>query len=162
MILFLKNLFFTVVVPGTVAVLVPNWLFPPCNPLENGIVATGAGGLLVAFGTVLFAASIWRFGTVGQGTPAPIDAPRHLVVVGPYRYVRNPMYIGVLSAIFGQALMQISIGFAVYGLVAGTMFSVFVVAYEEIVLARRFGDQYQNYCERVPRWIPRKPREELS
>lgn len=156
--LFLKNLAFTILVPGTVAGLLPFWLFGPYDPLASGIANLAAGGGLIVAGLALYLACIWPFATIGRGTPAPIDAPVHLVVVGPYRFVRNPMYLAVLSVIFGQALVARSSQLALYGLAVGLLFGLFVVGYEELALRRQFGDEYTEYRQRVPRWIPRPPR----
>jgi protein-S-isoprenylcysteine O-methyltransferase Ste14 len=107
-----------------------------------------------------FAAAIrcvWDFGWTGQGTPAPIAPPKHLVVVGFYRYVRNPMFLGFLLGwvglwiVFGTATMTaIAIALAV-----AVGIHLFVLLYEEPTLREKFGDDYDQYCQNVPRWIPR-------
>src|SRR5262245_32300895 len=100
-----KTLVFAVLVPGTVAVYIPSTL------VGRGLVlrpsdAIGFGGLaLVASGVGLLGICFWNFATVGLGTPAPIDPPKTLVVRGPYRWTRNPMYVAVLSILFGEALI---------------------------------------------------------
>ena len=162
MVLFLKILLFTVAVPGTVAGLLPWWLFGPYDELASHVIAVGAGGILVALGLTLYVACVWPFATFGKGTLAPIDAPIHLIVAGPYRYVRNPMYIAVLSVIFGQAIILLSPGLALYGLAVGMVFSLFVVGYEEVALRNRFGNEYERYYSRVPQWIPRISKDEES
>ena len=100
---------------------------------------------------------VWDFGRTGHGTPAPMVPPKKLVVVGFYRYVRNPMYLGSIVGwlglwiVFGQAtLLAIAIAFA---LVLGV--ALFVVFYEEPTLRRKFGTDYEEYCRNVPRWMPR-------
>ena len=100
---------------------------------------------------------VWDFGFTGRGTPAPVAPPKRLVMVGYYRYVRNPMYVGFivgwlgLWAIFGRAnRAAIEIAAATVLIVA-----LFVRLYEEPTLRRMFGDDYREYCENVPRWIPR-------
>ena len=100
---------------------------------------------------------VWDFGRTGHGTPAPMIPPKKLVVVGFYRFVRNPMYLGFITGwiglwiVFGQAnLVAIVIAFAV---VLGV--ALFVVLYEEPTLRRKFGAEYEEYCRNVPRWIPR-------
>jgi protein-S-isoprenylcysteine O-methyltransferase Ste14 len=100
---------------------------------------------------------VWDFGRTGRGTPAPMIPPKKLVVVGFYRYVRNPMYLGFITGwiglwiVFGQAnLVALVIAFAV---VLGV--ALFVVLYEEPTLRRKFGAEYEEYCRNVPRWIPR-------
>jgi protein-S-isoprenylcysteine O-methyltransferase Ste14 len=100
---------------------------------------------------------VWDFGRAGHGTPAPIVPPERLVVVGFYRYVRNPMYVGFflgwtgLWIVFGQA----SRGALVILLVAMTAVALFVNFYEEPTLRKMFGRDYEEYCRNVPRWIPR-------
>ncbi|MGH8641307.1 MAG: methyltransferase family protein, partial [Burkholderiales bacterium] len=96
---------------------------------------------------------IWDFASFGRGTPAPIDLPRHLVARGFYRYSRNPMYIGVLSVVFGWSLLFQSGPIALYGLVLAAGFHLFVVLYEEPHLRRAFGSSYEQYCARVGRWL---------
>lgn len=158
MTLFLKNLLFTVLVPGTVAV------YLPLRISVGRPSATGATALLAqvvfAAGAAFYLWCLWDFATFGRGTPAPIDAPRRLVVRGLYRYVRNPMYLGVLTMILGWALCFPARDLAVYGLVVAAGFHLFVVLYEEPALRRRFGLEYDEYRDRVGRWLPRLRRAE--
>ena len=115
-----------------------------------------AGMLLGAAGAALALSCIVAFVVLGRGTPAPFDPPRRLVIRGPYRFVRNPMYIGAGLAVVGAALFYQS--FALLGYV-GVLFLVthlFVVAYEEPTLRRTFGRDYLAYCERTGRWWPRR------
>ena len=100
---------------------------------------------------------VWDFGRTGHGTPAPIAPPKRLVVVGFYRYVRNPMYVGFLTGwtglwvVFGRA----NRGALVVAGVAALFVTMFVRLYEEPTLRRMFGAQYDEYCRNVPRWLPR-------
>jgi protein-S-isoprenylcysteine O-methyltransferase Ste14 len=110
-----------------------------------------------ALGFAVALRCIWDFGKTGRGTPAPIAPPQKLVVVGPYRYVRNPMYLGFFTGwiglwvIFGRAsLAAIVVACAV---VLGT--ALFVMLYEEPTLRKKFGADYKEYCRNVGRWIPR-------
>lgn len=114
---------------------------------------------MVFVGLALYLACVLPFATLGRGTPAPVDAPVHLVVVGPYRFVRNPMYLAVLLVIFGQAIIASSAALALYGAAVFMAFVAVVLVYEEPTLRRQFGDQYRAYCARVPRWVPRIPKE---
>ena len=98
---------------------------------------------------------MWDFAVFGHGTPAPIDAPKKLVVRGLYRYSRNPIYVGVLTAIVGWAVMFRGTNLLIYTLCVGICFHLFVVLYEERRLRRQFGVEYQDYCEKVGRWLPR-------
>jgi protein-S-isoprenylcysteine O-methyltransferase Ste14 len=91
-----------------------------------------------------------------RGTPAPIDAPKELVVKGPYRYVRNPMYVGVLLAILGEAVYYETLLLVVYAAAAFLVVHTFVTTYEEPTLQRLFGEAYGRYRRRVGRWVPRR------
>jgi protein-S-isoprenylcysteine O-methyltransferase Ste14 len=96
-----------------------------------------------------------RFVVEGHGTPAPVAAPERLVVGGAYRHVRNPMYVAVLAAIVGQALLLGRLGLLVYAGVTWLVVAAFVRFYEEPALARRFGADYAAYRRAVPAWWPR-------
>jgi protein-S-isoprenylcysteine O-methyltransferase Ste14 len=100
----------------------------------------------------------WDFTFAGRGTPAPIDPPKELVVQGLYRYVRNPMYVGILSILLGEALLFASWSLFGYAAVVFILFFLFVVLYEEPILMRKFGESYLQYCKNVPRWIPWRTR----
>lgn len=113
------------------------------------------GVLLIAVGLPVLLDSFARFALQGLGTPAPIAPPRHLVVTGLYRYVRNPMYVAVLSLIFGQGLFFGSVRVLEYGLAVWLGFHLFVLLYEEPTLRAKFGDEYSEFCANVRRWIPR-------
>jgi protein-S-isoprenylcysteine O-methyltransferase Ste14 len=117
-------------------------------PESAGIVVGAAGGALALWCIVTFA-------LIGKGTPAPFDPPRKLVVQGPYRYVRNPMYIGAALALCGAAIFYRSIPLLGYLGLFLIATHVFVVWYEEPTLACLFGDDYQAYRVRVRRWLPR-------
>ena len=90
----------------------------------------------------------------GHGTPAPFDAPRKLVAIGPYRYIRNPMYVGGGLALLGFGLLQTSPSIVLFVPVWWLLFHVMVLVYEEPVLRAKFGSDYDDYCRRIPRWIP--------
>jgi protein-S-isoprenylcysteine O-methyltransferase Ste14 len=153
MTLLLKNLLFTVVVPGTVAVYVPLMIADGRSP-ASGIVFAIACAVL-AFGAATYAWCVWDFAAFGRGTPAPIDAPTRLVVRGLYRYTRNPMYVGVLTVILGWAVLFHAAALVLYALIVGTCFHLFIVLYEEPHLQRQFGNEYEPYRRRVGRWLPR-------
>jgi len=148
-----KTLIFTVVVPGTVGVYIPHRLR---GPGPHAVSAPGLLGLAaVAIGAVVYLWCAWDFATFGGGTPLPLDAPKQLVARGLYRFVRNPMYVGVLLAILGQALSFGSVAILWYVLAVALCFHLFVVLYEEPTLRHRFGESYANYRKAVPRWVPR-------
>jgi protein-S-isoprenylcysteine O-methyltransferase Ste14 len=103
-------------------------------------------------------AAIGYFGVVGRGTPAPFDPPKRLVVRGPHRWVRNPMYVGAIMANLGWALWFESLPVAIYAVAWWLVAHLFVVFYEEPTLQRLFGAEYDAYRAAVPRWLPRVPR----
>jgi protein-S-isoprenylcysteine O-methyltransferase Ste14 len=114
-----------------------------------------AGMVIGAAGAAVALWCIFTFATIGRGTPAPFDPPRRLVIRGPYRFVRNPMYIGAGLALASAALFYESLPLLGY---AGLFFlatHVFVVGYEEPTLRRTFGQEYEGYCRQVGRWWPR-------
>ena len=114
-----------------------------------------AGAALVVAGAVVAARCTWDFGRVGRGTPAPFDAPTRHVTVGLYRNVRNPMYVGMLQALLGEAVAYLSVWLLGYTLAMWLCLHLFVVLYEERALRRKFGDSYREYCASVSRWLPR-------
>ena len=154
----LGSLVFLVLAPGFVAGLVPWWLSRwQVQPPLFGLMAVRFAGLaLIAMGTPALLDSFARFALQGLGTPAPILPTQHLVVTGLYRYVRNPMYLGVGSVIMGQGLFFGNRQVLGYGLFVGLSFHLFILAYEEPTLRRTFGEEYERYCANVPRWIPRR------
>jgi protein-S-isoprenylcysteine O-methyltransferase Ste14 len=112
------------------------------------------GMLFGAIGATIALWCIFIFAFVGKGTPAPFDPPRRLLINGPYRFVRNPMYIGALLALASAALFYLSLALLAF---CGLFFiatHLFVVWYEEPTLRRVFGSQYEAYCLRVRRWWP--------
>ena len=149
----LKNLLFTVLVPGTVAVYVP--LLLTRSLLAGTGPVRGLAVLVFAVGASIYAWCVWDFATFGRGTPAPIDAPKRLVVRGLYRVTRNPMYVGVLTVILGWAVLYRSRALALYALAIWCCFESFVLLYEEPHLRRVLGSEYDAYRARVGRWLPR-------
>lgn len=138
-----------------VAGLIPWWLtgwqFAGQWPFAARVV-----GLVVTAAAALFLASAFvQFVVEGIGTPAPVAPTRHLVVKGVYRYVRNPMYLAVITAVVGQALLFGQLALLVYAAVAGAAMFTFVRVYEEPYLAERFGEEYESYRRAVPGWWPR-------
>jgi protein-S-isoprenylcysteine O-methyltransferase Ste14 len=114
------------------------------------------GGMLIGtLGALLAVWCIVTFVLAGRGTPAPFDPPRRLVVGGPYRLLRNPMYLGGGLALAGAALFYRSWGLLVYALGILLLTHLFVITYEEPTLRATFGGDYQQYCSRVRRWFPR-------
>jgi len=135
--------------PCVVGGVLPWWISGWASPrFWPGFVVVAAGAFVVLRAFV-------RFVREGRGTPAPVAPTEELVVGGDYRFVRNPMYVGVVTAIFGQALVFLDAWVLAYGVVAWAVMAAFVKGYEEPVLRERYGQQYEDYCRRVPAWIPR-------
>lgn len=158
MVLLLKNLLFTLLVPGTVAVYVPLLIVKSRTPASGGVLAIAL--TLLVTGVAIYAWCVWDFAVGGRGTPALIDAPKKLVARGLYRFTRNPMYTGVLTVILGWAVLFRAVDLAIYALIVGTGFHLFVVFYEERHLRRVFGSEYDSYCARADRWFPRVRRDD--
>jgi protein-S-isoprenylcysteine O-methyltransferase Ste14 len=151
----LKTAVFTVVVPGTVAGIVP-WLLRETSVLQVQGGQRWAAFAVLALGTGIYlSTAFWGFAVIGGGTPAPIAPTKTLVVQGLHRFVRNPMYIGVLLIIAGQAWLFWSRALCIYGALLWLTFHGFVITYEEPTLRKQFGESYNRYYGAVPRWIPR-------
>lgn len=155
----LKVAAFTVVVPGTVVVLVPYLLLPdPSLGAIDVLGVTFVGILPIVLGAALYVRSAVDFVRAGRGTPAPLDPPTALVTRGPYGYCRNPMYLGVLAIVAGEALIYRDPGLLAYLIALAVVFYLVTVIYEEWALRRQFGVAYAAYRESVPRWLPRRSR----
>jgi len=152
----IKTGLFTLFVPLIVAVGIPQTM------LSERDIGAAAPVLLRVTGAVLFVLGVAGYfwcATLfvrAQGTPAPISPTKSAVVSGPYRVNRNPMYSSVLAVVFGQALFYRSWRLATYGATVAIFVHLFVVFYEERNLRLRFDGEYEEFCRRVPRWIPRR------
>lgn len=153
---YLKSVLFTIFVPGTIAVVLPQllakWRPHPQLPIRP---KTGelCGTISILIGAAIYVQSTVRFGSEGGGTPSPTDEPDELVTGGLYSYSRNPMYIGVLLVILGQALQQRSVSVLWWGAGMWIGFHNRVIGFEEPHLAEKHGDAYEQYRKRVPRWF---------
>ena len=154
---FIRALTYATLFVGVVLVFLParvlSWAgitgFPRIGAWQVfGIILAGTGAAMALW-------CILTLVLIGKGTPAPFDPPRRLVVRGPYRIVRNPMYVGAGLALTGAALFYQSIPLLSYAGIFGLTMHVFVVTYEEPTLRRTFGNDYEVYCSRVGRWWPR-------
>ncbi|MCA1719320.1 MAG: isoprenylcysteine carboxylmethyltransferase family protein [Actinobacteria bacterium] len=149
---------FFVLAPGVVVGLIP-WLltggWQVREPLPFWMPMRVLGGILLAAGLIVLVGAFVRFVVEGFGTSAPVAAPERLVVGEVYRYVRNPMYVAVLAAIVGQALLLGQLGLLLYAGAAWLVVAAFVHWYEEPTLTRRFGANYEAYRRAVPAWWPR-------
>jgi protein-S-isoprenylcysteine O-methyltransferase Ste14 len=137
------------VLPGTVAFAVPLLLLSPQAPKSFSL----PGFLLLVVGLVLLLWCVWEFYVTGKGTLAPWAPPEHLVTVGLYRVSRNPMYVAVVTVLWGWAVGFRSRPLAIYALLVMLGFHLRVVFGEEPWLAHRHGDQWERYKARVPRWF---------
>jgi len=153
--LWLRGLIFTALVPLVIAYFIPRWLGPR-------VLMYNAGWVAIIPGIAIYVVCLVRFLTAG-GTPAIFftrhlrfilgEEPRRFVADGLYRYSRNPMYVGVLLAVFGQAILFGSRTLALYTLILFVCFHLVVVLLEEPHLRRKNGEPYEQYCRTVPRWI---------
>jgi len=151
------SLAFFVVAPCSVAGLMPWWItgWQVTPPVGDIWPVQFAGAVLIVAGIICVVDCFTRFALQGLGTPAPILPTGTLVVSGLYRRVRNPMYVGVVAAILGQALFFGDTRLVIYGAVIWLAFHLFVLVYEEPTLKQTFGEEYEAFRTNVPRWIPR-------
>ena len=140
---------FMVALPGAAHHLLPAML--PVPPL----LRTWGGAALFVFGVGVWIVCLDAFSRRGRGTPAPTDAPRHLVVDGLHGVIRNPIIAAEVMVVWGEALRFSSLGFLSYAVLMTLFAQWVVVRVEEPVLRERFGAAYVSYCQRVPRWVPR-------
>ena len=160
MMLALRSIFFTLIIPGTVTVLIPYLILsrtgrglpPVWTPLHL------VGLVVMLLGAAILLRCIWDFAVRGRGTLAPVDPPRYLVVQGLFRYVRNPMYLGALLLLLGESLFFRSMPVLQYTLAWFLVVNLVVLFYEEPALRRRFGESYDRYAHSVHRWLPSRPR----
>jgi protein-S-isoprenylcysteine O-methyltransferase Ste14 len=153
----IRALIYATLFMGLVLVFVPASLlatYGVVRPATFGVVEL-VGIVVSALGAALAVWCVLTFAFIGKGTPALFDPPRYLVIRGPYRFVRNPMYIGAGLAVGGAALVYHSWALAVYLLALIVLLNLLVAFYEEPTLTRMFGAEYEVYKATVPRWIPR-------
>ncbi len=146
---------FTILVPGSVTVLVPYLLLASglgCFYDIGGFRFIGLVLIILGAAFYLWTASDFTF--AGRGTPAPIAPPRLLVSRRLYQVNRNPMYTGVLLVLLGEAVFFMSLALLAYAVLVWLLFHLFVVYYEEPNLRKKFGASYEEYCRAAPRWIP--------
>jgi protein-S-isoprenylcysteine O-methyltransferase Ste14 len=157
MIVLFRALTYATLFIGLLLVFVPDRILTQAGivrPAEIGPIQI-IGMLVLLGGAALAIASILTFAFIGKGTPAPFDPPRKLVIAGPYRWVRNPMYIGAGFVLLGAAMFYGSIGLVLYTIAFWSAAHLFVLFYEEPVLHRKFGPDYQAYTASRRRWLPR-------
>ena len=148
-----SSLFF-LAAPGVVVGLVPWWITHwELRPAPMAVRVLG--GLVLAVTLPVLVSAFVRFVRDGLGTPAPVAPTQRLVVTGAYRYVRNPMYVAVIGAIVGQALLLGQTALVGYAALVAFLMVSFVRFYEEPTLLRQFGAEYETYRRAVPGWVPR-------
>ncbi|MFC1905569.1 methyltransferase family protein [Chloroflexota bacterium] len=151
-----KTLLFTLLLPGSVTVVVPYLI------ISSGLGLTGeignwrlTGIIPIVLGVAVYIATVCDFIVSGKGKPAPIGPPKRLVSRRLYSIVRNPMYIGVLMVLAGEAIFLTSITLLFYIILVWFIFHLFVVCYEEPTLKKKYGEAYHRYFRTTPRWIPK-------
>lgn len=154
--LWLRTVLFALLIPGTELILVPYILVQRLGEqFDLGPLRLLGFGLFVP-GLAIITWCFIDFIRRGHGTPAPYDPPRRLVIVGLYRHVRNPQYIGVVLIVLSEALFFGNTALLGYAAFFAVGYHLFVRFYEEPTLKRLFGEDYTRYCETVPRWIPKR------
>jgi protein-S-isoprenylcysteine O-methyltransferase Ste14 len=157
----LRHLLAILVLPFVMTIVVPRWIVRGYGLVTEWLPGAAqmlghiAGGTVFLMGFSLFLWCVYLFAARGKGTLAPWDPPKHLVVSGPYRYVRNPMISGVLMIIGGEALFHGSTSLGLWMLTFFLFNQIHFLVYEEPNLESRFGEEYRVYKSHVPRWVPR-------
>ena len=151
----LKTILFMLLVPGMLLVIFPIWLMATDPALFSFGIFRWLALPLWALGAAVTTWCAWAFTVRGHGTPSPTDPPRELVVSGLYRFVRNPIYLGVVVFLLGHVLWHPSRSILWMPLIVAVCSHLFVTLYEEPHLRKTFGTAYVEYCQRVSRWIPR-------
>lgn len=154
--MWVKTILMTLLVPGVTVFLLPYFIQRSSGFQLNPSPWLGVLGIMIILlGIFSFTWVSQAFVRFGKGTPAPFDPPRQFVARGLYRFVRNPMYLGAVLVILGEALLFWSWHLLAYAAAVLTILHFFVLLYEERSLLRRFGKPYHDYLRTVPRWFPR-------
>ena len=152
--LLLRNLIFTALQPGLVAGVIPYYILDgEITPQTPWTLHTYGGLVLISLGLIIMFRCVLQFVWEGKGTLSPIDPTRRLVVRGLYRYSRNPMYVGVMLILIGEAIVIQSSALWIYLAIIFSAFNLFILIHEEPRLKRDFGQEYRLYCKKVRRWI---------
>lgn len=144
-----------VVLPSLLLIIYPVPLAFFGQSLVN-LIRVIVGALVIAVGILLLAECIHLFDKIGKGTLAPWSPTKHMVLVGPYRYMRNPMILGVLLILLGESVCFYSLSILIWFAVCFLINHIYFVKSEEPGLVKRFGNEFERYKENVPRWIPRR------
>ncbi len=150
----IRSVFFTITLPGFVVILIPYLILRISGPItfQDFSPKQIFSVILWLISVFVLLYCIWSFAKYGEGTLAPVDPPKRLVITAPYRYTRNPMYLAVFSALLSEAIFFNSSGILIFSLIALTLFHLFVLFYEEPKLKAEFGASYEEYIKSVPRW----------
>jgi len=158
------TLVFTIAVPGTWTVVIPYLVLT--YDFRMATIQFGPlrfiGVIPILLGVLIYLWCAWDFTFAGRGTPAPVAPPKELVVKGLYRYVRNPMYVGIILILSGESVLFQSVGLLLYAGLTFVIFHTWVVIYEEPTLRDKFPDSYTHYCDTVSRWIPKLRPKDLA
>jgi protein-S-isoprenylcysteine O-methyltransferase Ste14 len=144
----------SLILPITVLIVVPRFIEP--QPVVASPLQFALGALLAAAGLFIMGKTIASFAVIGRGTLAPWNPPQHLVVQGMYAYVRNPMILGVMLVLLGEAAALSSRAILTWAVVFFLINTTYFILLEEPGLERRFGEEYVQYKRHVGRWIPRR------
>lgn len=156
--LMIGTILHTIFLPGSLVVALPYWLLRESpDTLSLSPLQLLIGVPLIAAGAAVLALCFWDFVVSGKGTPNPLHPPRVLVSERLYRYIRNPIYVAVVTMLIGESLVFGAPILIAYAALVWLVLQGFVVFYEEPTLRRDFGANYEAYCRSVPRWIPRRP-----
>lgn len=154
--LLLRNLLFTILQPGVVTGLIPYLLLRNSGKTffpEQWTIWHFVGAFIMIVGFSILIRCILRFATEGKGTISPIDPTKKLVAKGLYRYSRNPMYVGAMTLLIGEAIFWQSLMLALYAGTVFIAFNLFIILHEEPRLRRDFGAEYEEYFRNVRRWL---------
>ncbi len=148
-----------VLFPGVVVGYLPYRILAPSRAPGPNEWSWGqyVSSVVIGIGLAVLLSCVWEFAHHGKGTLAPFDEPRKLVVQGLYRYVRNPMYVGVVLILLGESWFFWSGRLLLYTSLFFVATNVFVMGYEELRLRSKFGIEYEQYCRAVGRWLPGRP-----
>jgi protein-S-isoprenylcysteine O-methyltransferase Ste14 len=154
--LLLRNAFYTILQPGLVAGVIPYFILGSDRVTQlieqsmQGVQVISC--IVIVVGFIVMILCILRFAMEGRGTLSPVDPTKKLVIHGLYRYSRNPMYVGVMLMLIGEALYS-GRGLWIYTTIIFASFNIFIFIHEEPRLRKVFGEEYQQYCHKVRRWL---------
>jgi protein-S-isoprenylcysteine O-methyltransferase Ste14 len=131
------------------------WFTVKLESYQFKIIQLALGGTLIILGLYIICITVFLFTVYGKGTPAPYSPPKILVAIGIYKFVRNPMMIGVWSVLIGETVLFMNVGILIWFMIFFFASILFVALWEEQDLEKRFGEPYRKYKKKVPRWVPR-------